>query len=104
VSSFVFTAPAPVFLSQNRLFEFEKSGQLFIGTHNEALPVGAMRICNPDRCPLKSTPETKPPKDRKSTKSEDPPLRSLLWRQHGPDQTSCHYRLSTDQLIRGELS
>jgi hypothetical protein len=33
----------------NRHFKFEKSGQLFISTHNEALTVIAMRVSNPDR-------------------------------------------------------
>jgi len=33
----------------NRRFEFHKSGQLFIRTHNEALTVAAMRVSNEDR-------------------------------------------------------
>ena len=31
----------------NRYFQFQKRGQLFIGTHNETLSV-AMRVNNPD--------------------------------------------------------
>jgi hypothetical protein len=38
--------------SANRRFEFQKSGQLFIGTHNEAFSIAAMRVCNPDRLPV----------------------------------------------------
>jgi len=34
--------------SANRTFEFEKRGQLFIGTHNQAVSVVAMCVCNPD--------------------------------------------------------
>jgi len=52
LSSFIFTAPAPVFLSQNRRVEFEKGGQLFIRTHNETLSVAAMRVNNPDCSPV----------------------------------------------------
>jgi hypothetical protein len=37
--------------SANRTFEFEKRGQLFIGTHNQAVSVVAMCVCNPDRSP-----------------------------------------------------
>jgi hypothetical protein len=44
-SSFI-QAPAPAFLSQNRQFEFDKNGQLFIRTHNETLSVVAMRVSN----------------------------------------------------------
>jgi len=33
------------------LFEFDKSRQLFIGSHNETLSVVAMRVSNPDRSP-----------------------------------------------------
>ncbi len=32
----------------NRRFEFHKRCQLSIRVHNEALPVAAMRVCNPD--------------------------------------------------------
>jgi len=49
---FVFAAPAPVFLSQNRRFELHKRGQLFIRTHNETLSIAAMRVNNPDRSAL----------------------------------------------------
>jgi hypothetical protein len=34
-------------------FEFQKSGQLFIRTHNETLSVVAVCVCNPDRSPTK---------------------------------------------------
>jgi hypothetical protein len=37
--------------SPNRRFEFQKNRQQFISTHNETLPVVAMRVCNPDRSP-----------------------------------------------------
>jgi hypothetical protein len=37
----------------NRRFEFHKSSQLFIGTHNETLPVVAMGVSNPDCSPLR---------------------------------------------------
>jgi hypothetical protein len=37
----------------SRPFQFQKRGQLFIGVHNEALPVATMRIRNPDRSPLR---------------------------------------------------
>jgi len=36
----------------NRLLQFKKRSQLFIGTHNEALSVAAMRVSNPDRLPV----------------------------------------------------
>jgi hypothetical protein len=29
-------------------FRFHKRSQLFIRSHNETLPVAAMRVCNPD--------------------------------------------------------
>jgi hypothetical protein len=32
----------------SRRFEFQKSGQLFIRTHNEPLSVAAMSVNNPD--------------------------------------------------------
>jgi hypothetical protein len=35
----------------NRRFEFQKSGLLFIRTHDEPLSIGAVRVCNPDRPP-----------------------------------------------------
>jgi len=41
-----FIAPAPLFLSQNRRFQFKKRSQLFIRTHNETLSVAPMRVCN----------------------------------------------------------
>ena len=37
----------------NRRFEFDKRGQLFIRTHNEALTVITMRVSNPDRSPAR---------------------------------------------------
>jgi hypothetical protein len=36
----------------NRPFQFQKRRQLFIRTHNEALPITAMRVNNPDRSPV----------------------------------------------------
>ena len=41
-----------VVLTPDRQFEFQKRGQLFIGTHNETLPVVAMCVSNPDRSPV----------------------------------------------------
>jgi hypothetical protein len=35
--------------SANRRFKFQKRSQLFIGPHNVALSVIAMRVSNPDR-------------------------------------------------------
>jgi len=46
LSSLIFTAPAPVFLSQNRRVEFDKSRQLFIRTHNKAPIFVPMRVSN----------------------------------------------------------
>src|SRR5438132_13775809 len=43
LSSFILTAPAPVFLSQNRRVAFDKCRQLFIRTHNKTLILVAMR-------------------------------------------------------------
>jgi hypothetical protein len=40
--------------SANRQFEFRKRSQLFIRPHNETFSVVAMRVCNPDRSPVKS--------------------------------------------------
>jgi hypothetical protein len=37
----------------NRLFEFQKSSQLFIRARNEALSVAAVCINNPDRSSLR---------------------------------------------------
>jgi len=36
----------------NHRFEFKKSRQLFIRTHNKALSVAAMRVSNEDRSPF----------------------------------------------------
>ena len=36
----------------SRRFQFQKRRQLFVRTHNETLPVVAMRIRNPDRSPV----------------------------------------------------
>jgi hypothetical protein len=30
------------------MFKFQKRTQLFIRTHNETLPIIAVRVCNPD--------------------------------------------------------
>jgi hypothetical protein len=37
--------------SANRRFQFQKRSQLFIRSHNETLPVAAMRVSNPGRSP-----------------------------------------------------
>jgi hypothetical protein len=37
----------------NRRFEFHKPAELFVGVHNKALSVAAMRIGDPDRSPLR---------------------------------------------------
>jgi hypothetical protein len=34
-------------------FEFQKRTELFIGAHNEAPPIAAMRVSNPNCSPLK---------------------------------------------------
>jgi hypothetical protein len=31
------------------MFRFNKCAELFVGVHNKALSVAAMRVCNPDR-------------------------------------------------------
>jgi hypothetical protein len=36
-----------------RRFQFHKRSQYFIRVHNEPLSVVAMRVCNPDRSPLR---------------------------------------------------
>ena len=41
------------FRRTNRRFKFQKPSQLFIGVHNETLPVVAMCVCNPDRAPVR---------------------------------------------------
>jgi hypothetical protein len=38
--------------SVDRGFEFHKSGLLFIGAHNETVPIIAVRVSNPDRSPF----------------------------------------------------
>jgi hypothetical protein len=38
--------------SADRRFQFQKSRQLFIGMHNETLPVVAVCVSNPDRSPV----------------------------------------------------
>jgi hypothetical protein len=38
---------------QNRRFRFEKRSQYFVGAHNEALSLAAIRVNNPDRSPLR---------------------------------------------------
>jgi hypothetical protein len=42
-------APNDHHRKKSRRFQFNKRGQPFIGAHNEALSVAAMRISNPDR-------------------------------------------------------
>ena len=37
----------------NRHFQFQKSRQLFIRMHSETLSVAAVRVCNPDRSPVR---------------------------------------------------
>jgi hypothetical protein len=37
----------------NHRFGFQKRSQLFIRSHNEPLPVAAMRVSNPDRPPAR---------------------------------------------------
>jgi hypothetical protein len=39
-------------LYAGRRFQFHKRSQLFIRSHNEPLPVVAVRVSNPDRSPL----------------------------------------------------
>ena len=46
---FCCSQPLPV---TNRGFKFQKSGQLFISTHNETLSVAAMSVSNEDRSPV----------------------------------------------------
>jgi hypothetical protein len=38
--------------STNRRLQFQKRSWLLIRTHNETLPVAAMRVNNPDRSPV----------------------------------------------------
>ena|SRR5436190_3443806 len=38
-------------LIASRGFKFNKRAELFVGVHNKALSVAAMRVCNPDRSP-----------------------------------------------------
>jgi len=51
-------------ISSNRRFQFQKSGQLFIGTHNETLSIAAMRVGNEDRSPPESMARTQPKSNR----------------------------------------
>jgi len=37
----------------NRQFKFNKRSQLFVGLHNEMLPIIAMCVSNPDRSPVR---------------------------------------------------
>jgi hypothetical protein len=37
----------------NRPFQFQKCSQLYIGLHNETLPIAAVRVGNPDRSPFR---------------------------------------------------
>ena len=41
-------------VSTNRRLEFHKRSQLFIRAHNETLSIVAMRVCNPDRAPVRT--------------------------------------------------
>jgi hypothetical protein len=53
--SFEKTPPArqaQLVANANRFFQFQKRSQLFIGTHNEALSIAAMCVCNPDCSPV----------------------------------------------------
>jgi hypothetical protein len=36
----------------NRPFQFEEGSRLFLGVHNEPLPIAAMRVRNPDCSPV----------------------------------------------------
>jgi hypothetical protein len=42
--------------SSNDRFQFYKSSQLFIRAHNKTLSVVAVRVCNPDRSPVRIKP------------------------------------------------
>jgi hypothetical protein len=42
------------------LFRFNKRAELFVGMHNKAPSVAAVRICDKDRCPLELIVETQP--------------------------------------------
>jgi len=44
----------------NYRFQFPKSRQLFIPTHNETLSIVETSVCNPNVRPLESTAETQP--------------------------------------------
>jgi hypothetical protein len=44
------------FFVPNRSLQFQKRSQLFIRPHNETLSFTAMRVCNPDRLPVGTTP------------------------------------------------
>jgi hypothetical protein len=62
LSSFVFTAPVSVFLSQNCQFKFNKRSQLFIRSHTKTLSIVAMRVGNEDCSPVAiHTGNTAPP-------------------------------------------
>jgi hypothetical protein len=39
--------------STKRRFQFQKRSQLLIRTHNETFSITAMRVCNPDRSPVR---------------------------------------------------
>jgi hypothetical protein len=41
-------------------FEFDKRTELFVGMHNKAPSVVAMRVNNPDRSPSESSADTQP--------------------------------------------
>jgi hypothetical protein len=61
--------------SATRRFEFDKSGRLFIGAHNETLLVAAMRVSNPDYRIAVAVGD-----DRGFSKGNEPALRFLLVR------------------------
>jgi hypothetical protein len=56
LSSFISRRPQSFERSagSNRRFKFQKRSQLFVCTHNETLSVAAMRVCNPDRSPVRN--------------------------------------------------
>jgi hypothetical protein len=41
-------------------FRFKKRGQLFFRSYNETFPIIAVRVNNPDVCPLGSIADTQP--------------------------------------------
>jgi len=45
---------------QNRRFQFQKRGQLFVRTHNKTLSIAAICVSNPNRPPPESIADTQP--------------------------------------------